>query len=77
MASRPRYPLASQLILPDGQRVSPQATGLLLLLALTYGAQFGEAATRQMLASWGMTYAVTMGIIEPIQVSCSIAPLPT
>ena len=46
-----------------------QFDAVLLLLCITYGAQFGQAATAKMLTSWGMSYALQLVCIQPVQVA--------
>jgi len=41
---------------------------VMFLLCITYGAKFGENATAQMLANWGMSYALQLVVIQPVQV---------
>ena len=45
-----------------------QLEAMMLVLCIVYGAKFGEAATAQMLANWGMSYALQLSIIQPFQV---------
>ena len=41
----------------------------MFFLCITYGAaKFGENATAQMLANWGMSYALQLVVIQPVQV---------
>ena len=40
----------------------------MFLLCITYAAKFGENATAQMLANWGMSYALQLVVIQPVQV---------
>ena len=47
----------------------------MFFLCITYGAaKFGENATAQMLANWGMSYALQLVVIQPVQVLLLCSP---
>ena len=46
----------------------------MFLLCITYAAKFGENATAQMLANWGMSYALQLVVIQPVQVLLLCSP---
>ena len=55
----------------EGNYLRPQVEAVMFLLCITYGAKFGENATAQMLANWGMSYALQLVVIQPVQVLLS------